>query len=63
MSDEPVRPRVRINAKQKASGEWYFDCTAETDNVDGAVNLLIMAIAKAQDRFKDSGRRVADDTG
>jgi len=54
-----TKPRVRINAKQTSKGEWYFDVTAETDDVQYSVNLLDEAIHKTQEVFTREGRTLA----
>ena len=61
MSDQAVElvgttePPVRVNAKQKASGEWYFEATARGDTAEEAVALLNEAVKEAVAR-PSSGR-------
>ena len=63
MSDESVRPRVRINAKSTSKGEYYFEATAESDDVDRSAGLLIDAVIKAQAKFKEVGKNIVKDVG
>ena len=56
-------PRIRINAKQKSSGEWYFDITAETNDVEDSSSLLLDAAIKVQNKFKEAGKNIVVDTG
>jgi len=48
--------RIRINAKQTSKGEWYFDITAETDDVEASADRLIAAVQATEKRFVDDGR-------
>lgn len=57
--EESTKPRVRINAKQTSKGEWYFDVTAETDDVNHSVTLLNEAIQKTAATFTAEGRVLA----
>jgi len=59
MPEESTKPRVRINAKQTSKGEWYFDVTAESDNVQDAISLLDNAIITAEETFKQEDRTLA----
>ena len=61
MSDE-LKPRIRINAKQTSKGEYYFDATVETDNVEISAITLIEAIKRAQDLFVVAGKKIVADT-
>ena len=56
---ETTKPRVRVNAKQTSKGEWYFDITCETDDVDESLRLLDEAVLKAQSKFEARGRKLA----
>lgn len=51
--------RIRINSKQTAKGEWYFDITAETGDIESSANKLIAAVKAAEERFIADGRKVA----
>jgi len=57
--EESTKPRVRINAKQTSKGEWYFDVTAETDDVEKSIQLINKAIEDAQMTFTAAGRVLA----
>lgn len=63
MSDVPLKPRIRINAKQKSSGEWYLDVTAEMSNVEDSAIALLAAVELTQKKFKEAGKNVVKDTG
>ena len=55
-------PRIRINAKQTSKGEWYLDCTAETDDVEVSADKLIAAVKATEKRFIEDGRVLAGKT-
>jgi hypothetical protein len=57
--EESTKPRIRINAKQTSKGEWYFDVTAETDDVEKSIQLINKAIADAEKTFTLAGRTLA----
>lgn len=48
--------RIRINAKQTSKGEWYFDITAETDDVGASADRLIKAVQATEKRFIEDHR-------
>ena len=56
------QPRIRINAKQTSKGEWYFDATAETDDVETSADKLIAAVKATEKRFVDDGRALVGKT-
>jgi len=60
--DEVNAPRIRIKATETSKGEWYFEATAETDNVEKAAGFLIDAVTTAQNKFKEAGKKVVPDT-
>ena len=45
---EPKESRVRINLKQTAKGEVYFDITSEFKSVDESVENLGLALEKTK---------------
>ena len=62
MSDVPLKPRIRINAKQTSKGEWYFDVTAEMSTVEDSAIALLAAVEGAQKKFKEAGKKIVPDT-
>lgn len=50
--------RVRINLKQTAKGEAYFDITAEAPTVENAGTLLNAAISEMKARAIQNGLRL-----
>jgi len=50
--------RIRINAKQTSKGEWYFDITAETDDVEASADRLIAAVQATEKRFIEDNRKL-----
>lgn len=55
-------PRIRINAKQTSKGEWYFDLTAETNDVEASADRLIAAVKATEKRFVDDNRKLVGST-
>ena len=62
MSDD-LNPRIRINAKETSKGEWYFEATAESNDVNVSASALIDAVTAAQLKFKEAGKNIVTDTG
>lgn len=52
------KPRMRVNAKQTAKGEWYFDITAECYNGEDASALVLEAVQKTEKDFAFAGKKV-----
>ncbi len=50
--------RIRTNAKQTSKGEWYFDVTAETDNVGDSTSATVEAVRQLQEKFINSGHKI-----
>lgn len=55
-------PRIRVNAKQTSKGDWYFEATAETDDVEASADILIAAVKATEKRFIDDGRKLVGST-
>lgn len=57
--DETTKPRVRVNAKQTSKGAWYFEATAESENVEESTSLLLAAVQKVEADFLAAGKTLA----
>jgi len=59
--------RARVNAKQKSSGEWYFDITVEITS-DMAISedehseMIIKQIESLQKAFTTENKKIVNDS-
>jgi len=58
--NEPNESRVRINLKQTAKGEVYFDITSEFKSVDESVENLGLALEKTKALCIEKKLRLVD---
>jgi len=52
---EEQKNRERVNAKQKASGEWYFDVTVECFDGSSPNPRLVELAIETRDSYKNRG--------
>lgn len=55
-------PRLRVNAKQTAKGEFYFDCTAEIPEEfpEKVAGLCLRTVQAAERKFLDAGKKIVE---